>query len=85
MNGDEEIKKLLKEDVEISKEALKILRGIRRANRIAAVFKFLYWLIIIAAAFGAYYYIQPYINKIPSLLNQIHNVQKILQNIPMLR
>jgi len=82
MNGDEEIKQLLKEDVEVSKESLQILRGIRRANRISAFFKFVYWLIVLAIAFGAYYYLQPFIDKVPGLLDQVQGVQKLLQNVP---
>jgi len=82
MNGDEEIKKLLREDVEVSKESLKILKGIRRNHRIAATFRVLYWFVILGIAFGAYYYLQPYIDKVPSLMNQVQNIQKIFQNTP---
>ncbi len=46
MNGDDEVKKLLRENVEISKESLKILKGFRRNNRISAFFRIIYWLII---------------------------------------
>lgn len=83
MNGDDEIKKLLKENVETSKESLKILKGIRRNSRISAFFKIIYWLIIIGAAFGAYYYLQPYMNQALDLVKQVQGIQKSLQNVPM--
>ena len=71
MDGGEEIKELLKENVEISKESLKILKGIRRNSRISAFFRIVYWLIIIGVAFGAYYYLQPYIKQLLDLLKQV--------------
>ena len=58
---EEDLKKILEENLEISRQSLKILKGIRRSNRISAVFKVFYWLVIIASVVGAYYYLQPYI------------------------
>lgn len=77
---DEDIKKLLEENIEISEESLKILKGIRRANRIAAAFKIFYWLIIIGSVVGAYYYLQPYIEQIknlpPDILKSLQEIMK---------
>jgi hypothetical protein len=78
MNGDEELKKLLKENLDVSQESLKILKGIRRSNRVSAVFRFIYWLVIIGAALGLYYYLQPYLSQVPALWNQVQNIQKML-------
>lgn len=68
---DEEIKKLLEENLEISRQSLKILKGIRRANRIAAAFKILYWLVIIGALAGAYYFLQPYIQNAVGIAQEV--------------
>ena len=46
-----------------------ILKKIIRNNRIATTFWLLYWLIIIGVSVGAYYYIQPYIEKSIPLLD----------------
>ena len=79
--ADEELKKLLSENLEISKESLKILKGIRRANRLSTAFKVFYWLIIIGSMVGAYYYLQPYIQQALTIVKQaqetISGVQKI--------
>jgi len=48
----------------LSEENNHILRGIRRASRWASVFKIIYWLAIIAISYGAYVYIQPYVEQI---------------------
>jgi hypothetical protein len=71
----EEIKKLLSENLEISRQSLKILKGIRRANRIAMAFKILYWLIIIGALAGTYYFLEPYIK------NAISTIQEVQQTL----
>lgn len=77
----EELEKILKENLEISRESLKILKGIRRGNRIAAAFKIFYWLIIIGSVVGAYYYLQPYLQQALNIAKQaqetISGVQKI--------
>ena len=60
---DEELKALMRRDVEISEESLKILRSMRRAQRIGTVFAFVKWIFIIAVTLGAYYVAQPFLEK----------------------
>ena len=67
----EELEKLSKENIEISRESLKILKGIRRANRLASVFKIFYWLVIIGSVVGAYYFLEPYIKQGLAIVSQI--------------
>ncbi len=73
---EEEIKNLLKEDVEISRESLKILKSIRRANRLSMAFKIVYWLIILGIVAGVYYFVEPYIR------GAVGAVQQVQQMIP---
>ncbi len=77
---EEELKKVLKENLEVSQESLKILKGIRRNQRISATFRVLYWIVILGSAIGAYYYLQPYIDKAFRSYGQIQdtisNIQK---------
>ncbi len=70
-----EEKKILEENLEISKESLKILKGIRRSSRLSLAFKILYWLVILGAVAGAYYFVEPYIR---SAINTIQQVQQVL-------
>ncbi len=53
------MKELLTQLSEKVKENNKILKGIRNHNRFAAIIKIVYWLIIIATAFGTWYIVQP--------------------------
>ncbi len=70
----EELEELLKENIEISRESLKILKGIRRANRIASAFKIFYWLVIIGSAVSAYYFLEPYIKQGLTIVSQFQEV-----------
>ena len=78
---DEELKKLLEENIEISRESLKILKGIRRHNRISSAFKVFYWLIIIGALAGAYYFLEPYIKQGLAIVNQVQETVSGVQKI----
>jgi hypothetical protein len=60
MNPEE--RKMLEETRALAIENRDILRSIQRTLRVSAVFKALYWIIIIGATFGAYYFIQPYVD-----------------------
>ena len=50
-----------------------ILRGIRRTQRMSTVMKVLYWLLIIGLSFGAFYFIQPYIDMLKGVSGGIQN------------
>lgn len=58
---DSDLKKMVEESLELSKENNKILRSMRRAARWGNAFRIFYWIIIIASMLGAYYYFQPFI------------------------
>ncbi len=74
MADSEDLKELLEENIEVSKESLKILKSIRRSNRISSFFRFLYWLVIIGSIVGVYYYFQPFINGAIKTFQQIISV-----------
>ncbi len=68
---DEEIENLLRETKALVEENNKILKGIRRSNRISSFFRFVYWAIIIVVTIGTYAYIQPYLNSVSKLYNDL--------------
>lgn len=84
MNPDE--KQLLERAVALGEENNKILRGIRRGNRWAIVYKVVYWIIIIAISYEAYVYIQPYVNQMIKIYNEVQGtvgtVSKMANQIP---
>jgi hypothetical protein len=68
---DPESKKLLEETLQLEQENNKILRSMKRSMFWAKVMNVIYWLIIIGISVGAFYFIQPYFNKIIGLYNSI--------------
>ncbi|MEI8338044.1 MAG: hypothetical protein WCF92_02755 [bacterium] len=68
---DDEIENLLRETRDLAEENNKILKGIRRSNRWGAFIKVFYWIIFIALTIGAFAYIQPYLDSMLKLYNQV--------------
>lgn len=58
---------LLERTAALAEENNKILRGIRRSNRMGMIMHALYWVLIIAFSFGAYYLVQPYFTMLMGL------------------
>ncbi len=68
---DPEDKKIIRENLEIARENRKVLKKMRRGQFLGNIVRIFYWIIIIGASFGAYYFLQPYIDKIKDLFSQI--------------
>ena len=66
-----EERSLLERTHKLAEENNEILRGIRRSNRISVIFRVAYWVIILAISFGAFYFIQPYIESLTGAYGQI--------------
>ncbi|MDO8590901.1 MAG: hypothetical protein Q7R65_02895 [bacterium] len=81
MNPEEKI--LLQRAVDLSEENNNILRGIRRGNRFGLAWKVFYWIVIIALSYGAYVYLQPYVDQLMKTYNQVTGtISKISNQIP---
>ncbi len=72
---DPESKKLLEDTLRLEQDNNKILHSMRRTMRFSSIMTFIYWIIIIGSAVGAYYYFQPYFNKILGVYNSITGTQ----------
>lgn len=66
---------LLKHTYEIEKENNEMLRTMYSDMWWGRIFKAIYWCVLIALMFGAYYYIQPYIG---SFLEKYNAASKVL-------
>ncbi len=64
-----EEKSLLERTHKLSEDNNKILRSMRRTGRIGMILHALYWVIILAVSFGAYYFIQPYVTMMLDLIS----------------
>ncbi len=82
---DEELKVLLRENIEVSKESLKILKKMNRARIFGGVFKFLKWGFIIGVSVWGYLQLQPIVEQYLSFMRQmssgVENIGKIGNNV----
>lgn len=78
-----EERELLNQSLELSKENNKMLHMIRRYMRLARFMSVIYWVFIIGSAVGAYYFIQPYVEKIYTVYggakSNLDNISNLLQ------
>ena len=77
---DSESKELLEESVELSKENNKMLQKIRGIQKREFIWRALKIVAIIALALGAYYYIEPYLNKVVNVYNSIIGIQQDIKS-----
>lgn len=64
---DIEIKKLLQENLELTKENNGLLHKLRNAQRWQQITRAVYLLIIIGVTLGAFVYLQPFINQVKGI------------------
>ena len=68
MNPDmERIQKQLDAVTELSRENNRMLTSLWKHHRVVRVFRIIYLVLIIAAALGIYYYLEPYLEMISRL------------------
>ena len=75
---EQDIKSLLEENLALTRENNAMLKRIRSAQRMAMIYRVIYWIVILGMTFGAYYFIQPYIN---SLLGYYGNIAGGVESI----
>ena len=71
-----EEKELLEKSVSLAEDNNKILHSIKRSIWMGRIMTFIYWMIIIGSAIGAYYYLEPYYNKALDMYNKVSNTQQ---------
>ena len=76
-----EEKEMLKKTLELAQENNKMLHTIRRGMFWGRVMRVVYWIVIIGAAIGVYYYIQPYLNSAVGAYGNVKVDLKSLGNI----
>jgi len=75
---DPESKKLLENIYSLEYENNKMLRSMKRSMVWGQIMSVVYWLIIIGVSIGAFYFLQPYINKMLNLYNSVSGVEQKL-------
>jgi hypothetical protein len=76
----------LDEMYELVLENNDILRGMRSRERLSNIFKIIYWVFILGAIFGVYYYLEPVIkvftNNMTSLQSGIEKLNTASNSLP---
>jgi hypothetical protein len=63
---------------EMVEENRDILRKLNRARKIGIATRIIYWIFVLALAFGAYYYIEPYVGDLMQFYKNVKsNVEKV--------
>ncbi|MCC6290574.1 hypothetical protein IT398_00665 [Candidatus Nomurabacteria bacterium] len=62
----------------LATENNRILRGLRSVQRWQSFWSAVKWLLIIASVFGSYYYLQPYLDKILAVYQNLPDLQNLL-------
>lgn len=73
-----EERSLIERTYKLAEENNEILRTIRRSNRVSMIMRVAYWVIILIVSFGAYYFIQPYVEM---MLGAYDSLQGSLQGL----
>jgi hypothetical protein len=74
-----EERELLNRSIALAEENNKILRSMKRSQQWASVMRAVYWIFIIGSAFGAYYFLQPYIDQLKDVYSGASDVLKNFQ------
>ena len=77
---DEDIKALLEKTFELTEENNRILRGIRRSNRISMLWNIFYIIFIIGGGILAFNYLKPYLIKAEGAYNSVVTTQDQIKN-----
>jgi len=75
---DPESKQLLQNTLALAEENNKMLHKIRSVQKRAAIWQTLKYILIIGIALGAFYFLDPYLNKIIGLYNSVAGIQQKL-------
>lgn len=67
---------MLKKNLAVSQENLKLLRSMRRATWIGRIFKIIYWLAVIFLIVVGYYYLSPIISDFQEAYEKIQPLIK---------
>jgi len=66
---DPEIKSLLEENINLSKNNNELLVKLHRVQKLTLVSRIIYWVLLILIALGAFYFIKPFFNSISEFYN----------------
>ena len=75
---DIEERKMIQQTLALARENNKLIKKMRKAALIGRAWKIFYWIVIIGISIGAFYFLQPYVESIQSVYQ---NVQDVSDNV----
>ena len=78
---EEKDKAMLQNVLKLSEENNRMLKRMERRHFWSSVGRLFYWVIIIGAAYGAFYYVQPYLAKVTNMYNVASSQLQKVQNV----
>ncbi|MEX0933670.1 MAG: hypothetical protein WD003_00190 [Candidatus Paceibacterota bacterium] len=76
-----DLKALLEENTKLARENHRLLKKIHRSQSWGSFFRLLYWAVILVSIFGAYYFIQPFIDSVRGNVESVQSGINTLENI----
>ncbi len=67
----EELKQLVRRNIEVSTETSKLVHSMQRQARWSSIFRIIRIVVLIALAGGVYLYLQPYVEQIRDAYDQV--------------
>lgn len=68
---EQEERSLLEENLKVSRENKELLLKVRSVQRWAQITRILYWVVLIGISFGAFYFLQPYIESVMKVYSKM--------------
>jgi len=78
---EEKDRDLLKQIAMLTEQNNKLLKRIDRRATWSLVYRVFYWSVVIGLSFGAYYFVQPYIDSLANTYGSIQTQVKNVQNV----
>lgn len=72
---------LLQRSLDLSEKNNKMIKKLYKHMRVQRVFHIIYWIIIIGASIGLYYWVQPAVDKVIDVYTNFSNPTSTIQNI----
>lgn len=80
---DPEIKEALRALLQMTEENNKMLRKMRRLQKWESVWRTIKFLIIIGIAFGSFYFLEPYFDKVMQIYQSVVDMEKKISDSPI--
>lgn len=80
---DDDLKRLVLQNIELTRENNRLLKKLRRAEIVRTIIHLVYWVIIVIVPLYLYYaYVAPYVADMRASYEEIRSQAETMQNLP---